>query len=103
LNFESWARSKLDSQNRPYSRGALITQAVASFPPRLNQNLISEDDQIVLREPGTEYEEEKISRPHDVLSSSPGTFRVVSFSSFVSERLGYIVKIDKDILSAKIH
>ena len=59
---------------------------------------------IVLREPGTEYEEEKISRPHDIRSSSPGTFRVVSFSSFVSERLGCnIVKIDEDIPGAKIH
>jgi hypothetical protein len=57
---------------------------------------------IVLREPGTEYEEDKISRPHDVLSSSPGTFRMVSF--FVSECLGCnIVKIDEDILYAKIH
>jgi hypothetical protein len=62
------------------------------------RTLISEDD----RSAG-EYEEDT-SRPHNALSSSPATFRMVSFNSFVSERLGCnIVKIDEDILSAKIH
>jgi hypothetical protein len=67
--------------------------------PSLNQNFKFGGS--FCGEPGTEYEEDKISRPHDALSSSHGTFRMASLSSFVSERLGCnIVTIDEDILCA---